>query len=237
MALEELIERLDHLRIHMDSYLGIEIGGTKLQVVLGDERTAILERRRFAVNLPTGAAGIRENIAQSIAGLLQRATVRAVGVGFGGPVDWKAGRICRSHHVEGWTGFELKDWLQNLTSLPVFADNDSNVASLGEAAHGAGKGFNPMFYVNCGSGVGGGLVVGGGIYHGATPGESEIGHVRLDRSGTIVEARCAGWAVDARIRALKITEPESALAKMIGDIQGGEAKHLAAGLRLGDVAA
>jgi glucokinase len=52
-----------------------------------------------------------------------------------------------------------------------------------------------------------------------------------------VEARCAGWAVDARIRALKTTEPESALAKMIGDAPGGEAKHLAAALRLGDVAA
>jgi len=218
-------------------YIGIEIGGTKLQVVLGDDKAVIRERRRFTVELPKGAAGIRENIARAITELRGLGQVQAVGVGFGGPVDWKTGRICRSHHVEGWDGFELKDWLRNLTSLPVFVDNDSNLASLAEAARGAGRGSNPVFYFNCGSGLGGGLVVNGNIYHGATPGESEIGHVRLDRNGTIVEARCAGWAVDARIRALKTTNPESEFAKLIGDTPGGEAKHLAAALRLGDVAA
>ena len=71
------------------------------------------------------------------------------------------------------------------------------MAALGEAMRGAGVGFNPVFYVTLGSGVGGGLVVDGRIYHGAKPGEAEIGHVRLDRNGTIVEARCSGWAVDA----------------------------------------
>jgi len=221
----------------MDSYLGIEIGGTKLQRVLGDEHALLLERRRFAVELSHVAAGAREHSAQAVGELRQFGQARSVGVGFGGPVEWKTGRICRSHHVEGWNGFELKDWLQRLTSLPVFVDNDSNVASLGEAAHGAGRGFNPMFYVNCGSGVGGGLIVDGNIYHGATPGESEIGHVRLDRSGTIVEARCAGWAVDTKIRALRGSNAESALVQMIGDSQGGEAKHLAAALQLGDAAA
>ena len=116
-------------------------------------------------------------------------------------------------------------------------DNDANVAALGEAVHNASVGSNPVFYVTLGSGVGGGLVVDGRIYHGATPGEAEIGHVRLDRAGTTVESRCSGWAVDARIRELKTKAPDSALARMLGAAAGGEAKHLAAALQQGDPAA
>lgn len=116
-------------------------------------------------------------------------------------------------------------------------DNDANVAALGEALCGAGVGCDPVFYVTLGSGVGGGLVADGRIYHGAKPGESEIGHVRLDREGTIVEARCSGWAVDARIRALNTKEPGTLLARLIGQKVGGEAKHLAAAWQQGDAAA
>jgi glucokinase len=116
-------------------------------------------------------------------------------------------------------------------------DNDANVAALGEAMRGAGVGANPVFYVTLGSGVGGGLVVDGKIYHGAKPGEAEIGHVRLDRLGTIVEARCSGWAVDARIRELKLKEPGCLLARLTGQTVGGEAKYLAAAWQQGDAAA
>ena len=158
-------------------------------------------------------------------------------MGFGGPVDWRTGRICKSHQIEGWSGFDLAGWLKEMTGAPVLVDNDANVAALGEARHGAGRGANPVFYVTLGSGVGGGLVADSRIYHGATPGEAEIGHVRLDRKGTIVEERCSGWAVDARIRALKKSAPGSVLAKMIGSESGGEAKHLAVALRQGDAAA
>jgi glucokinase len=110
------------------------------------------------------------------------------------------------------------------------------VGSLGEALCGAGVGFNPVFYVTLGSGVGGGLVVDGKIYHGAKPGEAEIGHVRLDRDGTIVEARCSGWALDARIRELKAREPGSLLARLTAQTAGAEAKHLAAAWEQGDPA-
>jgi glucokinase len=142
-----------------------------------------------------------------------------------------------SHHVEGWSNFELAAWLHSLTGKPVQVDNDANVAALGEARCGAGVGFNPVFYVTLGSGVGGGLVVDGRIYHGATPGESEIGHVRLERDGTIVESRCSGWAVDAKIRKLKATGSPSLLCRLAGDEPGGEARHLPQALRENDPAA
>ena len=217
--------------------LGIEIGGTKLQLVLWDRAGKICERRRFPVDPARGAAGIRHQIEGALPKLLSGRRIARTGVGFGGPVDWKTGKICRSHQIEGWSEFDLGGWLRQLAGSPVVVDNDANVAALGEALRGAGLGYNPVFYVTLGSGVGGGLVVDGKIYHGAKPGESEIGHVRLDRLGTIVEARCSGWAVDARIRELKGKEPKSLLAGLIGDKVGGEAKHLAAAWQQGDAAA
>jgi glucokinase len=152
-------------------------------------------------------------------------------------VDWQLGKICCSHHLEGWSEFDLVQWLQRLTDVAVSVDNDGNVAALGEAVRGAGVGLNPVFYVTLGSGVGGGLVTNGKIYHGAIPGESEIGHLRLDRAGTTVESRCSGWSVDARIRDLKITEPAGMLARLAGSDTRGEAKHLTAALQQGDATA
>ncbi len=217
--------------------LGLEIGGTKLQFVLGDSTGKISARWKLAVDRTTGADGIQYLIQRTLPEMLAGRQVEKVGVGFGGPVDWKTGRICRSHQIEGWSDFDLAGWLRQLAGVPVAVDNDANVAAFGEALCGAGVGFNPVFYVTLGSGVGGGLVVDGKIYHGAQPGESEIGHVRLDRNGTIVEARCSGWAVDARIRELKAKEASSVLARLVGKAVGGEAKHLAAALQQGDGAA
>ena len=217
--------------------LGVEIGGTKLQVVLGDEAGKIGERRRLHVDPAKGAAGIRQQIEQAVLELTRGRQILRGGVGFGGPVDWKTGRICVSHHVEGWSEFDMAGWLSQVTGAPVVVENDGNVAALGEALRGAGIGCNPVFYVTLGSGVGGGLVVDGRIYHGAKPGEAEMGHVRLDRKGTIVEKRCSGWAVDGRIRELKVQEPESLLAKLAGQTVGGEARHLVPALQQGDPAA
>ena len=214
--------------------LGIEIGGTKLQLVLGDEAGKICDRRKLAVDPAGGAAGIRRQLEQAMPELLGGCQVANVGVGFGGPVDWKTGRICRSHQIEGWSEFDLSGWLRQLAGARVVADNDANVGALGEARCGAGQGFSPVFYVTLGSGVGGGLVVDGKIYHGAKPGEAEIGHVWLDRAGTIVEERCSGWAVDARIRELQVADPASLLARLAGERVGGEAKHLAAAWQQGD---
>ena len=77
-------------------------------------------------------------------------------------------------------------------------------------------------------------MVDGRIYHGLIPGEAEIGHLRLDRQGTIVEARCSGWSVDARIRALTAADPTSLLAHLAAETPGPEAARLAAALAQGD---
>lgn len=215
--------------------LGIEIGGTKLQLVLGNALGEIQDRRRLTVAPAQGASGIQQQIQSHLPELVAGRKINAVGVGFGGPVDWKAGRIARSHQIEGWSDFDLSAWLGGLTGARVVADNDANVAALAEAVCGAGVGFNPIFYVTLGSGVGGGAVLDGKIYHGAAPGESELGHVRLDRAGTTVESRCSGWAVDARIFEHKALHPHSHLAHLCGMTAGGAAKHLAPALARGDL--
>lgn len=217
--------------------LGIEIGGTKLQLVAGDETGRIHERRRLAVDRAAGGVGIRQQIAAVVPELVAVHQPVAVGVGFGGPVDFRTGKICCSHQIAGWHDFELGHWLRELTGRPVSVENDANVAALGEALHGAGRGFDPVFWINMGSGVGGGLVTGGRLYHGAVPGEAEFGHLRLDRSGTTVEERCSGWAVDRRLVALvKDWRRPSLLADLVRAQAkpGGEARHLAPALAAGD---
>jgi glucokinase len=221
----------------MNKHLGIEIGGTKLQLVAGGSDGTIRDRARAEIEPQRGGEGIREQITHALPGLLSRHAPRSIGVGFGGPVDHTTGRIARSHQIEGWSGFDLAGWLKEHSGLPVFVENDANVAALGEAIAGAGKGCRTVFYVTLGSGVGGGLIVDGRIYHGDAPGESEIGHVRLDRSGVLVEQRCSGWAVDRRIREAIPTHPDSALIKLIGRETRGEARFLIEALQQGDALA
>jgi glucokinase len=224
----------------MDKYfLGIEIGGTKLQLVVGDDTGRIVDRVRLDVRREDAADGIRAQIGETIKNFLVEYRFQAAGVGFGGPVNRKTATISASHQIEGWAGFDLADWLENLLRCPVFADNDANTAALGEFRQGAGQGFETVFYVTLGSGVGGGMVVNGRIYHGAVPGESEIGHLRLDRQGTTLESQVSGWAVDGRVRDLVQQHPDSLLARLVAaaDQSGAEAKFLGPALAEADPAA
>lgn len=211
------------------TFLGLEIGGTKLQLVAGMADGTVTRRWRHEVEAQAGAEGIRRQIAAWLPEA-RALSPRALGVGFGGPVDWRTGTIARSHQVEGWSGFPLGPWLQEQLGQPITVDNDANVAALGEAHRGKGRGAASMFYTTLGSGVGGGLVLDGRIYHGARPGEAEIGHLRLDKSGTLVEQRCSGWAVDGRIREAIALHPGCPLACLAEGTTRGEARFLAAAL-------
>jgi len=199
-----------------EKFIGIEIGGTKLQLVIGDASGIIEAHKRYTIDPLAGAAGIRANISLCFQDWQDRYLneIAAIGVGFGGPVDWATGKIQISHQVQGWESFDIKNWLEELTDKPVCIDNDANVAALGEGVHGWGKQYSKLFYVTLGSGIGGGMFMDGTIYHGRTPGELEIGHLRLDKNGATLESRCSGWAVNEKVEKYIAAYPDSLLARL-----------------------
>ncbi len=214
--------------------IGIEIGGTKQQIIAGDNQGNIVDRCRFGMEPNANASDIQKRITEELPKLITAHQPERIGVGFGGPVDIAQGKVATSHQIEGWSGFPLRDWLHDLSGLPVVIENDANSAALAEAVRGAGRGLNPAFYMNMGSGVGGGLIINGKIYHGTAPGEVEFGHLRLDPDGTTVEDRCSGWAVDNAIRDAAKNNPDCPLAQLLGKETGGEAKYLAESLAQDD---
>ncbi|MBY0513479.1 MAG: ROK family protein [Gemmataceae bacterium] len=193
-------------------YLGIEIGGTKLQLGLGPGDGTRLALWRGAVDAAAGGAGIRAQIEAAIPELLakarlDRSSLGGVGVGFGGPTDDATQSVITSHHVAGWDGFPLAAWLTESTGLPCAICNDADVAGLAEAHFGAGRGLSPVFYITVGTGIGGGLVIEGTIYRGVGKGATEIGHLLVpdldsDRL-VILEETSAGWGIEARARRLR----------------------------------
>lgn len=191
-------------------FLGVEIGGTKLQLGLGAGDGHIAALWRGSVDRAAGGEGIRRQIVAAVSELLQQAGVertslKGVGVGFGGPTDDATQSVIKSHHIDGWDGFPLAAWLSELLELPTVICNDADVAGLAEALFGAGMGLSPIFYITVGTGIGGGLVIDGEIYRGAGRGASEIGHVRpvypLDdsRRGGILEDFASGMGMERHV--------------------------------------
>jgi glucokinase len=217
--------------------LAIEIGGSKLQLFLGMGDGTILERHRLHVRKDQGGEGIRAAIAAALPELLSKWQPKAIGIGYGGPVAWREGRVVKSYHIDGWNDFPLAEWLTDLSGLPAFVENDGNVAALGEALYGAGRGCDPVFYVTNGSGVGGGLVSEGRIFHGITPGEAEIGHLVLDSKGTTPEDCCSGWSMNRHILREISAQPTCRLAELVTASPGSEARHLGPALEAGDALA
>jgi glucokinase len=188
-------------------YIGVEIGGSKLQLGVGLGDGVLRGLWRETVDVKAGPEGIRKQITRGIPELLEKAeiersSVKAIGIGFGGPVDDATHAVIKSHQIEGWDNFVLADWMSEIAGMPAVLGNDSDVAGLAEALFGAGKGLNPIFYMNIGSGIGGALIVDGQIYRGCGRGAAEIGHLRVgfrrtDRAGrgVILEESASGWAI------------------------------------------
>lgn len=203
-------------------FLGIEIGGTKLQLGVGPGDSATLvEMRRFEVDPAQGAAGIRGQIANAGRELVEAHSIDLVGYGFGGPVDTQRGRVIKSHHVGGWEDFPLVAWTEDALGVPAVLANDADLAGLAEARFGAGRGKNPVFYVTVGTGIGGGLIVDGKPFQGHGPAVAEIGHLRpglhADRADQTVESLASGWGIAAAAQAY-LSEP---ISHPLGAFRGG----------------
>src|SRR5438270_10684282 len=141
-------------------FLGIEIGGTKLQLGVGEGDGVLRALWRGAVNVEAGADGIRRQIMQAVPELLSKASLRndqvhGIGIGFGGPVDDNSRIVIKSHQIPGWDNFPLADWIGDMLGWRAVLGNDADVAGLAEALCGAGQGLSPIFYITIGSGIGG----------------------------------------------------------------------------------
>ncbi|SIO59918.1 glucokinase [Singulisphaera sp. GP187] len=192
--------------------LGIEIGGTKLQLGLGRGDGEIVALERRTIEPAQGARGILAQIGELVPILQSRigATrdqVAAVGIGFGGPVDANTGVTTKSHQVTGWDQFPLAKWVRANLQIPLVSiQNDADTAGLAEARFGAGVGFSPLLYVTIGSGIGGGLLLDGQIYRGSGAGALEIGHLWvIDRTTSDfdvikLEDVASGWAIAGAAR-------------------------------------
>lgn len=192
------------------SILGVDLGGTKTALALYDARTL---ERRFEQVLPTraerGFDAVRSTLMREIDALRTLDTV-AVGVGVPGLVHADTHRIFTMPNIPGAEGADLRADIEAHTGLPVVIENDARCFAFAEALVGAGKGHRVVVGVTLGTGVGGGIVIDGKLYHGARGFAGEVGHMLLmpgkppyaaddDRgdaeqflSGTALGRRCKG---------------------------------------------
>jgi glucokinase len=164
--------------------LAIDIGGTKFTVAGFREDQMVFRETRI-----TDREGGPHSMFADIERIYRRYSeqhgflAERCGIGFGGPVDFPSQTVTLSTHVEGWAGYPLVENVKALTKTPVVMDNDANVGALGETMYGAGRGFDPVFYLTLSTGIGGGIVSKGQIYRGADSFAGEIGHMNLVPDG------------------------------------------------------
>lgn len=226
------------------TYIGIEIGGTKLQAGFGSAEGEIVSLVSVAADAKGGRQAICSQLVSLVEQLLNESgssasSISGVGVGFGGPVDVAKGRVLKSHQVAGWDDFPLADWLKDQFGLEVALNNDSDLAGLAESRIGAGRGCSPVVYMNIGSGIGGAVTVGGELLTGQGFGASEIGHLRVRPAATggewlTLEALASGWNLARRAQEVSQQCPDSLLAQFSHPVA---TEHLVESVRQGDAKA
>ena len=168
----------------MSQYVfGVDIGGTTVKLGFFDVEGNLLDKWE----IPTRTEGEGSQILPDIAASIQKKieekkiapeTVAGVGVGAPGPVDGE-GVIHKAVNL-GWGIFSVKETLEEIIHMPVMAGNDANVAALGEMWRGGGQGYHDLIVVTLGTGVGGGIIVGGKVLTGSTGAGGEIGHIHVE---------------------------------------------------------
>jgi glucokinase len=195
--------------------VGVDVGGTNVVVGLvpleGGEVHALHSRpTQSQRGSEYVVALIVEMVEASIAKVLAqtggtRQNILGVGIGSPGPLDCATGVVIHTPNL-GWTNFPLRDLVANALDLPATLDNDANCATYGEWWLGAGRDVHTLIGLTLGTGIGGGIVFDGEIYHGVSDAAGEIGHMTIDSNGRrcncgnygCLEAYASGPAIAAR---------------------------------------
>jgi len=176
--------------------IGIDLGATNIKFGLIYKGKIISKK-----SLPTRDFPSRENLifalGRTIEEILSEAkipkkNILGIGIGLPGPIDSLKGIVHYFPNIRGWRNVRLRAILKKRTGLPVFIDNDANLMALAEARIGSAKGKTNVVGITLGTGVGGGVIVQGKLYHGSSLTAGEIGHIPLNESGP--KCPCGGTA-------------------------------------------
>ncbi len=212
---------------------GVDLGGTNIAfgVVSADgaTRLPILSKPTEAKR---GADRVLDNIVSGIDQIIDdacvatgatRADFLGVGLGAPGPLDRARGVVVIAPNL-GWHDYPLRDNVAARVALPVTLDNDANCATLGEWWLGAGRGAHNMIGITIGTGIGGGLILNGELYHGSSDVAGEVGHMTIETQGRrcscgnygCLEAYASGTAIAERAREALFHDGDSLMPMLVG---------------------
>jgi glucokinase len=192
--------------------IGIDVGGTKIGGVVLEGET-IGSRNR--VNTDNGTS---DSVIDGLIGVAEKMTaevqskglqIESIGIGVAGFIDFQRGSVTESPNLP-LVDLPLRDIMEKRFETTVVVDNDANAAALGEALLGAGKGSDYVVHLTLGTGIGGGIVIGGRLLRGCVGTAGEPGHMVICEEGPrctcggrgCLEAMAGGWAITARVREL-----------------------------------
>lgn len=194
-----------HIKKPSAFYIGLDIGGTKCAIVLGDKEFNIYEKIFFKTKVERGPAVILKEFKQHIHQLLKEYDYKKlvkIGISCGGPLNSKKGLIKSPPNLPGWDDIPIVDILEKEFGVGVTIQNDANACALAEWMMGAGVGTENMIFLTFGTGMGAGLILNGKIYSGTNDLGGEVGHLRLADDGPVgfgkagsFEGFCSGGGI------------------------------------------
>lgn len=168
---------------------GVDIGGTTVKMGFFTVDGTLVDKWEIPTRTEGNGSHILPDIAESVNQYLEehqicREVVAGLGIGAPGPID-NEGYVHKAANL-GWGVFSIKETMEELVKMPVMAGNDANVAALGEAWKGGAQGYDDVVMITLGTGVGGGIIIGGKMLNGAVGAGGEIGHIHVEDKETEV---------------------------------------------------
>lgn len=170
--------------VKMGLALGIDIGGTKLKALALAPDNQIIKELTIPSRAEEGPQGVREAI-HEVVSFFQSQSIPFdfIGAGCAGSVHFSAGVVRNSPNFADWKDIPLRDWIQQDFEVPAVVENDANCAVFSEYRLGAGKGYENLVLLTLGTGIGGGLILGGQLFRGTTGTAGELGHLTIHSQG------------------------------------------------------
>lgn len=168
-------------------YVGIDIGGTKCAVVLGDAEGRIVKKIKFETTDKEETISRIFNAVGEISGF------ERIGISCGGPLDEENGIILSPPNLPGWDEVHIVDMLVERFGVPTRIMNDANACAVAEWRFGAGMGTKNMVFLTFGTGLGAGLILDGKLYSGSCGFAGEVGHIRLSDYGPAGYGKCGSF--------------------------------------------